>query len=489
MAFGKDQENRSRLVGDFSQKAAYASRKRTGGGGGGGNRRLYWSDNYKPSNQMDMIRFLYAEYAVQEVDDATGTAIDTMLPWVPVVEHYHGGRKKGALCSGGALRRYKGKRELCHGCDIYWEDYQIRDAEKQRTGTYPQNPKRVSMSEKNVLNVLDYGTYYKADQFNDNGTVRTNQQGVPFFEWRKLLYAGDPAAAGRELKTGRVLPWQLNFAQFQTLRGYNDFSIRESCAVCCSWGDSMNKILQTVQYCCRGCRQPVIDMATNLLSPQELDDSVKKPHQCQHCGTNSFLEEVVYCAKCASTGQVPRRATLWDVDIQVRMQPNPNDPSKSILMILNHSAPRPIDPAFIEIAKPLALLDIFKPTPPEEQRKLWNIQEPGGQAPPAPTAAPYQSPIQPPQPAVQYAMPYGAAPVPPAAAPYQPPASTFTTTTGGAGPSPYYPPAGQQPPVPGSMPMVPGPGHHAQQQQLPYPGHAAAAPIYPPPGWTPPGQS
>lgn len=476
MAYGKDGENRSRLTGNFSQRSSYSNRRppRTGGS----ENRLYWADNYKPSESVDMLRLIPGEYQVEEVDAASGELVVSTLPWIQVVEHYHGGLKKGALCSGGPFRNQKGKRQLCHGCDMYWEDYQAREEVRQRTGTRPQSPRRISMSDKKVITTLDYGTYYKAEQLDGQGRVRTNNQGQPFYDWKKLMYANDPAAAGRETRMGRVLPWQLNHGQFETLRIYNQFNIMESCVGCGSYGTAMNKVLTTMHHVCRQCRSIVIDMQTTTLSPKQVEEITNAPFQCQQCGNRDFLEEVVYCAGCAAAGTVPKRANVWDVDIQVRMQQDPQNPSKQILTILNHSQPRPIDPRFLELAKPLDLLAIFKPTSPEKQRELWNISEQVPQQ---------QMQGQPPQ----HAVPYGQQPPPQAQQPY-PPASYAPPQ---APPPGHYPPGYAPPPpmtaAPGGQPpqFAPPPpmGQPMQQQGYPpgTPGWAATAPAvggFPPNG-------
>ena len=465
MAFGKDPSNRSRLTGTFTQQAAYASRKR---GGGGGGKRAYWADNYRPTADIngDMIRVIPGDYPHQEVDDASGELFDSTLAWVQVTEHYHGGLKKGALCSGGPFRRNRSKRSLCHGCEMYWEDYQQREYIRQTTGQRVNNPRRVGMSDKYVFTVMDYGVFYKADQLDNQGRVRTNSQGVPFTEWKKLQYQNDPAAAGRETKRGHVMAWPINKSDFETLKAYVESSVALSCMGCGDYGKiimdpASGRMMQeggvkSIQYTCCNCKAPIIDRRTSTLSPQQIDDLYKAPVQCQHCGFNGFMDEVVHCDKCAAQGTTPARASLWDVDLQVRLQKNPQDTTKNQLMILNHSQPRPIHPdqSYLDQAKPMDLISIFAPTPPEEQRRLWNIPEPGRQqqmqtgipgGPGMPGMMPGM-PAQPGMPMMPHAVPYGQQPQQPVPVVQTAPPTTAPQLAGYAPPAGYpppgYPPAG-----------------------------------------------
>lgn len=457
MAFGKDPNNQARLHGNFSQQAAFSSRKRSTGGGG---KQSYWSDNYKPSTNIDMIRMVPGSYKNFDIDDATGEAYETNNPWLHVVEHFHGGLKRGALCSAGPYRRFKNKREACYGCEMFWEDYAEREAIRQKTGQRPNKPRRVSMSDKRVFTVLDYGTFYKAEQIGSNGQVVLKRDGTPFYDWKKMLYANDPGAVGRELMHGRVMPWPMNDGQFKTLRAYNDSVIRLSCTTCKTYGHIvmqpgglMQTIgVQSVSHNCRHCGNIVVDCRNSTMPPQQIDEIVGSPVQCPRCGTKDFLDEAIFCEKCAAQGTQPVRATIWDVDLQVRLQQDPQDSTKNQLIIVGHSEPRPVADGYANKAQPLDLASIFRPTSLEEQATLWNI----GQAP-APQQQP--GPVHPGMshgmaaPGLPAAVPYGQAPAvqqqfanpqhaqPSAAAP-QP--QHFPPLGAGFGPGHFPPNGGQQ---------------------------------------------
>jgi hypothetical protein len=377
MAFGKDPNGKQILSGGtFTQRAAYAGRRPERSGGRGSGSRLYWAENYQPSQYTDTLRLIAAEYEVEELDPINGELTRMYLPWLPIREHYHGGLERGAICSGGPYYATKDKRDLCYGCDMFWEDWAIRKEHKERTGVRVDNPKRVSMQDKFVFGVVDQGTFYKTEQRDKNGNVRTNNSNQPFYEWKKLLYANDPNAVGKETKMGAALPWVMNRGQFDMIQLYSESNIGMSCAGCGTFGSAMQPALQGIRYLCAGCKQPVVDMQTTTLSPLQVAELMKVPYVCQHCSTRAFMVEELACFTCVAKGTEPRRASIFDVDIQVQMQKNPSDPSKQQLVILGYSNPRPIAPQFQALLAPLDLSK-FKPTPPAEQAKLWKLG--GGQ--------------------------------------------------------------------------------------------------------------
>lgn len=377
MAFDKDESNKTRLRGTLSQRAAL-SHKREGAGKEhtAGKGRHYWSDNFRPNEIADTIRCIYGEYAVQELDDSNGELMESTLPYYPIIEHYHGGLKKGALCSAGPFHMNRNKRSPCHGCDIFWHDFAERQADSQRLGRKVDAPKRVSKSNKYVLTILDPGEFFETEQLDyRTGQVKLNREGKPWMEWRKLRYANDPAAAGRKIKRGVVMPWAMSKTDFDMLTAYSDSNIGMCCAGCGTWGHAMQPMLQTLRYSCQSCNNTLIDMQTSTMAPNQIAELVKLPMPCPHCQTRNFAVEVISCPTCVQRGTTPRRASLWDVDIQVKIVKKTDDPNKHTLLISGYTAPMPIDPQFAELAKPLDLANIFKPTSLEEQAVLWGVSQ------------------------------------------------------------------------------------------------------------------
>jgi DNA-directed RNA polymerase subunit RPC12/RpoP len=447
MAFGKNPDSKPGLGGNFIQRAAYSGRRpeRRGGSGGG---RAYWAENFQPTQYADTIRAVAAEYPVDEVDPITGDVNQSLLPWYPIREHYHGGLQRGALCSAGPLYMSKEKRELCHGCDIHWEDYAIRQQIKTQTGQRVDSPKRMSMQDKYVFCIVDQGMYFEIEQRDAGGNVRTNQQGQPFLEWKKLLYANDPQAAGRKIKQGATLPWAMNRPQFDMIQLYNESNISKSCAGCATFGSSMQPAINVVRYLCSNCRQVVIDLQSTQLSPLQVDELMKAPYACQHCGVRAFMNEELSCITCVQQGTEPRRASIFDVDLQIQMQKDPSNPTKQQLVILGYSAPRPIAPQFQPLLVALDLPKKFAPTSVAEQRKLWKLPEPG-----APQAQPQMPPTH--AQAGPHHMPYGQQGQPPQQGGYP---QGYVAPQQQGYPQPQQPYSPQQPQPAYGQPGYPPPG-------------------------------
>jgi len=390
MAFDKPTENKNRLQGTLSQRAALShKRENSGREPSSGKGRKYWMDNFQPNEMADTIRCLFAEYAVEEVDESTGDLVESVAPFFTFIEHYHGGLKKGAICSAGPHHMNRNKRTPCEGCDIFWVDFAERKRLSEQMGTKVQNPNRIGKSTKYVITILDPGEFFETEQVDfRTGQAKLNREGKPWMEWRKLRYANDPAAVGRKIKRGKVMPWVMNKTQFDLLTNYAENNIGTCCSGCGEWGHAMKPTIQTIQYTCQGCTGVLIDMQTSTLAPNQIKELVKLPIQCSHCGTRNFAHEVVHCPTCVVKGTAAKRASLWEVDINLNLVPAADDPKKRNLVLNGYTAPTAIDPQFADIAKPMDLVSIFKPTPIEEQRALWGLTQQSD----APQTQPYSRP-------------------------------------------------------------------------------------------------
>lgn len=473
MAFGKDADQKSRLGGTFTQQAAYSGRRseRQSGERSG----LYWKDNFKPGQYIDTIRFIQGQYPVLEVDSSTGELRTNILPWFPFRDHFHGGLQRGGICSSGPYFNVRQKREPCLGCEIYWADWEERDRIKKERGQRPQSPNRMSTTDKFGFSIVDQGTFYKGEEVDAQGRVRTNNQNQPFYEWRKLMYANDPQAAGKQLTYGQTLAWPLNRPQFDMIQQFNELNIGQSCIGCGTYGDSMRPALQAVQFKCPQCNTVAIDLQTSTLSPLQINEIMKQPYQCHHCGTRAFLLEVLTCMTCVTRNTEPARASIFDVDLQVQMRKD--SANKNVLTILAYSAPQPINAAFQHLLVPLDLPKKFAPTSLDEQARTWKVSAPGQQDQ-QPQGQQQQAPYQ----------PYGQQP-PPQGQQYAqhgapPPGQFYQAPPQGA-----PPPQGQQyTPPPGQYPQQPLPGQNAQYapQQQQYPQQPPPGFQYPPQGYPPP---
>jgi len=375
MAFGKKPENLTRVIpyggsgSDVLNRMGRAQqRTRTPRGA---SKRPYWANQFKPSETIpDTIRLIPGEYPNLRVDDR-GDLYEEILPWYEYIEHYHGGLQKGGICSAGPHRMDRNKRDECYGCEIYWEDWQIRKDTGGRT------PNRISARKMYVFNVLDMGTFFKADQYDNNGRPRINpKSGEPYWDWEKLVNPNDPAAAGKETRKGAMLTWAMGDAHFQALKGYGEH-ICQHCNTCGVRGDDpSNPVVITHAWACANedCGHPIIRLSNTTLTPDQIAATLSTPMKCPQCGRVSYLKEIVDCGpSCgmAGKGLVPERASIFNVDMQVKRQRAP-DSNQTQLIVLATSNPKPIGDAFKDIVKPTDLAARFTPTPLAGQAGLWN---------------------------------------------------------------------------------------------------------------------
>lgn len=380
MAYGKDPANLKKIVpygGTVSQQMGNATRRpskprRSGGGGA-----PYWANQFRPSESIpDTIRLIPGSYAVMRVDEDTGEIYTETLPWYEYVEHYYNAVKMGGICSAGPFRMLRSKRDACYGCDMFWEDF----SERKRTGA--RTPNRISMREMYVFNVIDMGVFYKTEQLDKSGNPKVNgKTGEPFWEWKKLLNPNDPHAIGKETRKGKLMTWAMGQAHFNSLKGYADH-ISQHCATCGARGDDpMNPPIVTHAWQCSNedCGVPVIRLSDTQLGPQQIGEVVSTPHNCRACGQTNFLEEVKVCGPgCGAPGQgyEPVRATIFDVDMQVKRQKS-SDGNQTQLIVLATSNPKPVDPAFDDLVKKVIDLPArYSPTSLEDQSQLWNYTPP-----------------------------------------------------------------------------------------------------------------
>lgn len=424
MAYGKDPKNLG-TAGSFRQQANRyqqqrdSSRKRGGGGGG-----AYWATQYKPPvDDVDTIRVIEGHYKVQQVvGQGKEAALEIVeLPFFPFAEHFDGREKKTAACSAGPYAGSKDKAQPCHGCDLFWSGME-RDQNGKRTQG------RMSRREMYVFTILDYGVYHHVEQIDyKTGGIRVNEQtNQPWMHWTKCEGQGCSACqAGKETRRGATRHWALGWGHYTTLLD-TDKQIGKSCSNC----HSINSIV-SIAWTCPQCGDAFVDMTNTTMKAKEVDELVSKPVQCK-CGFNGFAQEIIECRQCTPAGGTAKRATIFDVDMNVKRVQSANGGNQTSLQISNWSAPGPIDPHFKDFNKALDLATIYAPTPLEKQRELFQIsgaptqrtpvtsgeaarpwaqhQQQAPQTQPQPQQNPYQAPQPNPgfqQPAPQQQAPQG----------------------------------------------------------------------------------
>lgn len=381
MAFGKNPEHLDGVVpfgGSVAQRAANAARrpKRTSGGGG-----AYWIDQYRPSeHSIDTVHLIPGNYTVQRATEH-GDLYEELVNWFEYTEHYHASFQRGAICSAGPLRGFKNKRGPCYGCDIFWEDYEIRKQIAIEKGLKRvENPRRVSMMDNFVFSVLDMGVFHKMAQTDENGQIKINPSTKePYWNWQKCKGAGcEGCMRATESKQGHVQPWPMGRDHFTALNGYGDY-IGASCATC----SGRNTIDWLLWQCGNpNCGYPVIRKNATTMSPQQIYEMTSQVFVCHQCNVPSYLQEIVQCVTCTPQQRMPTRATIYDVDLQVTRKKAP-DSNKSQLIVVATSDPKSIDAQYAEMAKPIDLPKRYAPTPLEKQAVYFkyspNVQDDAGQ--------------------------------------------------------------------------------------------------------------
>lgn len=363
MAFGKDNKNLGSVAaygGTARQQAANAGRRRKRGSSGG--TRPYWIDTFRPSlTAADSVRLIPGEYKVTRVDE-NNAAYEEMIDWYEYREHFHGGLMKGGICSGGPYFFDRKLREDCHGCEIFWNT--PKAAKGQR--------KIISMTDKFAFRVIDFGTFHNVPQTDDKGQYKLNPETQqPYMNWAKCTGLGCTGCqVAQENKVGHIQPWPMSKTHFQSLNGYSD-SIGACCTTCCGRG-----VISACMWQCgnHDCGDLIFDMSQTTATQDQIDDIVNAPYTCATCQVTGYPEEVIECSNCTPQGAEPNRASIFDVDMQIKAQKT-GDGDTTALLVLATSDPKPLDTQFEEMLQYAPdLAKRFAPTPLEEQARIWNIQ-------------------------------------------------------------------------------------------------------------------
>ena len=408
MAFGKTKDGLDQIApfnqnpqdaaANFRQMGTTLSKNPGKRGGSKGNI-PYFVDMFQPSTmEIDTIRLVPGKYGQEEIigegDDVSTRLV--LAPFIKFVDHFDGHANKGAICSAGVLANYKGKRKPCHGCDIFW-------ATVSRNSEGRLESSRISRQNKYVFAVLDYGRYHKMPVLDrESGKQRANATGDLYWNWDKCKGQGcDACRAGIEYKQGDMRHWPMNYTQFQVLRDAQ-LHIGKSCTAC-----GQLDCIQSLGWQCPSCHDAVIDMGTTALKTDEILKLTDNPYRCMSCGQEVLLKEEYECSNCAPVGRSPVRASLFDVDLRVKLVENANAKGKS-LQVLGWSPPRPVDPNFVQLVEPIDLVARYAPGSMEYQKERL------GPVPvrPAPDGTPQTSTRQPvtstsPQGGVPYVRPFG----------------------------------------------------------------------------------
>lgn len=364
MAFGKSRPNMN-----FRQRAKGSTTRPKGGGKSA----PFFINRYQPpmSPSTDLVRLIPGSYPAlmlsergEYVLDEAGQPISYNDPYLKYKLHYHGSKKRSAVCAGGPLKDVKGKADPCNGCDWFWYEYDIRKANNS------ERPKSMSRRDMWAFTVLVMAPFHKTNDVDEHGNLRLRDDGkTPFYHWEKCQGRGcEGCAQGLESKEGHRQHWSMGFNHFNNLLDSN-IEIGSNCRVCGQMG-----CILSLAWICQNpqCGEAVIDMATSTLKDEEIDKLTSFEAICPHCQQKGFLSEIFECSNCKSAGKEGDRSTLFDENLTVKRVPGAEDTNQTTLNIVRSSGPVPIDPKYKDdLRKPLPLDKIFEPTDAARQESLF----------------------------------------------------------------------------------------------------------------------
>jgi len=362
MAFNKDPQGLVGIPafgGSLQQRQSMMQKNRPARGARG--RRF--SDEIKPpmAPQIMTGRIIPGAYATTFAYGKDAALMTQQFEWWQFVEHFDGRTNKSCICSAGPFREYKGRRDPCTGCDLFF-----LPSEKGADG---KKNKRMSARQMYVFSFLDFQNYHKVISMED-GRPRTGNNGEAFFDWVPCEGRTCPHChTAKETVSGRVRPWVMGETHFSALvHGYGGF-IGKSCAAC-----GGRDTIQSLAWLCPHCGDAIIDMATTRFSDAEISKMVLDVMRCPNpsCAQLAIPNEIIKCGACPN-GQ---RSTIFDVDINASRQ-GTGEGSQTALTISTWSNPQRIDPRFAAIAKALPLDKMYLPTPVEEQNKKFGMTAEG----------------------------------------------------------------------------------------------------------------
>jgi predicted RNA-binding Zn-ribbon protein involved in translation (DUF1610 family) len=353
MAFGRERSSNGAGAPSWRQRSAHfgAPPRRTTRSGP-----PHFIDTYTPPiGTRDTIRLVMGHHArivVQGEEPALFEVPATFEYW-RYDEHFDAWTNRSAICSAGPYAHFRDRRKPCAGCDKYWATAEPDVDGKRRSPC-------MSRRTKFAFSMIDYGRYHKLPQLDVDGRSKVNpRSGKPYLDWIKCEGVGCRACLDNRIETkmGHNPHWSMSYGHFQSLRAA-DRQIGETCATC-----GRNKAIESVAWVCRQCGEAAVEMRRTTLKMEEIVALTEAEYACRDCGNVALLEEIVRCAECNDRA---RRATIFDVDIDVwRVETGQN--KQTLLYAVASSAPGPVAKELEVLAKPKDLARIFAPDPYHRQ--------------------------------------------------------------------------------------------------------------------------
>lgn len=364
--YGKDRSVLEKLSATFGRTAALVSQNSQRRTGRGGNR---FSNVYHPptNGRTDTVRLLVGEYTLRLADEQANV-IEVPNAFWSYEEHFDGRTQKSCVCSGGPLHKIPGRRDPCAPCDEFWEE--IRNTKRG-------DARRWSKRTMFAFNVFVYGQFAEVDQIDRRtGRARVDNHGKPFKEWARCDDLRPAQYAGATIKEGHLMQWPMGTEHYHTLLAFNA-KIEQACKSCGTKsvkkkGQPSKPAIYAAGYLCAHCQEEVIDLDRTELDAAAIQQLVSRPMKCPHCKELTEPFEALGCHHCSE----PKRASIFDVDLEVQ-RVSANDGSKRTqLVISGFSDPYALEGEALAASERLYdLPSIYAPLPYEKQFEYFGITD------------------------------------------------------------------------------------------------------------------
>jgi hypothetical protein len=269
-----------------------------------------WVDKYVPTEnhlRPDVVRIMDANYTTEIPAENNETLVKVSFPWWSWTEHRDNNHEKSSVCSAGPWSGSKKKAQPCRGCELFF-GLMHRD-EKGKTVFGP-------MSKRNMFSfsIIHYFPYHRIEQLDDDGAVKKNNQGEPFYTWVRCELDGCPhCAAGKLTLPARKLHWDMGISHHNTLLKKD-----EALRLCCKSCKTRNSLTWDAFVCANeDCEHPFFRHGETRIKEDEIMKTVSDRMLCPVCGGYDFPRQYNKCMKC---GDNPEPATLFDVVLHVHRE-------------------------------------------------------------------------------------------------------------------------------------------------------------------------
>ncbi len=270
--------------------------------------RPVWIDQFQPTKnhlRPDIIRILDASYPTEIPDEAGENLVKVSFPWWSWTEHRDNYHEKSCVCSAGPWAGNKKKAAACRGCELFF-GLMKRDPVSGRMKLGPMS-KRDMFS----FSVIHYHPYHRVEQLDEDGVVKKNNQGEPFWRWVRCEIDGCPhCAAGKLTIPARKLHWDMGTSHRATL-----FEKDEMLRRCCKSCRTRNSLTWEAFVCANEeCEHPFFRHGETKIKEEDVFKAVKDRMLCPVCGAFDVPRQYNKCLKC---GDNPEPSTIFDVILHV----------------------------------------------------------------------------------------------------------------------------------------------------------------------------